>query len=199
MKNYNLTETAKEIKQVLKASFPGTKFSIRSKSYPGGSSIDVRWTDGPTGKQVGNILDRFESTSYDGMNEVTNYHGERKYKGQLVEFHSGYVHGSRSISPEVLMLVADRIAYETGTATPTLNQYGSLSGADELVPFSWHEHWLNSEYLTIDNIKNDDYILAHDSHQKAWRNQLINAITYSVSLEEARVVELPEYIKEENE
>ena len=46
------TETAKIIRQELAKAFPGIKFSVKSKSYSGGSSIDVGWTDGPTPKMV---------------------------------------------------------------------------------------------------------------------------------------------------
>ena len=43
----SLTDTAKLIRATLKAKFPGIKFSVRSSRYAGGSSIDVRWNDGP--------------------------------------------------------------------------------------------------------------------------------------------------------
>lgn len=38
-----VAETARLIRKRLAAVFPGTKFYVRSKSYSGGSSIDVSW------------------------------------------------------------------------------------------------------------------------------------------------------------
>jgi hypothetical protein len=40
-------ETAKLVRKVLKTAFQGVKFSVRSDTYSGGASIDIRWTDGP--------------------------------------------------------------------------------------------------------------------------------------------------------
>ena len=42
-------ETAKLIRKALKASFPGVKFSVRSKSYSMGASVNVSYIDGPSG------------------------------------------------------------------------------------------------------------------------------------------------------
>ena len=39
-------ETAKLVRERLKAEFPGVRFSVRSQSYSGGSSIHVGWLDG---------------------------------------------------------------------------------------------------------------------------------------------------------
>ncbi len=44
MKNYlSCAETAKMIRQVLKESFPGVKFSVKSSTYSMGASITVRY------------------------------------------------------------------------------------------------------------------------------------------------------------
>ena len=51
-KYFDTVETAKLIRKALKAKFPGVKFSVRSRKYAGGSSIDVVWTDGPAAKAV---------------------------------------------------------------------------------------------------------------------------------------------------
>lgn len=40
-------DTAKLVRVALKRSFPGTRFSVRSKTYSGGASIDVSWMDPP--------------------------------------------------------------------------------------------------------------------------------------------------------
>ena len=43
-------ETAKLLlRAALKEAFPEVAFSVRSRTYAGGASIDVTWRDGPTG------------------------------------------------------------------------------------------------------------------------------------------------------
>jgi len=59
-------ETAKLIRKALKTRFPETKFSVRSKSYAGGSSISIRWSDGPTAAAVEAITDGFAGRGFDG-------------------------------------------------------------------------------------------------------------------------------------
>jgi hypothetical protein len=61
------TDTAKAIRALLKRKFPTTKFSVRSKIYAGGSSIDVSWTDGPTAKLVDAYIAPFAGSGFDGM------------------------------------------------------------------------------------------------------------------------------------
>jgi hypothetical protein len=66
----SVAETAKLVRAELKTTFPGVKFSVRSSSYSGGASIDVRWTDGPTGKDVDRVLKPYEGARFDGMTDL---------------------------------------------------------------------------------------------------------------------------------
>ena len=50
------TDTAKLLRVALAKVFPGVTFSVRSKSYAGGASIDVAWTDGPPSRRVKPII-----------------------------------------------------------------------------------------------------------------------------------------------
>lgn len=65
-----VAETAKLVRQTLAKHFPNTKFSVRSKSYSGGASIDISWTDGERAKVVEAIVKGFEGRSFDGMNDL---------------------------------------------------------------------------------------------------------------------------------
>ena len=62
-------ETAKMIRAALKRAFPGVKFSVRSDSYAGGSSIDISYTDGPALKSVELIAHAFRGSDFDGMTD----------------------------------------------------------------------------------------------------------------------------------
>lgn len=66
-KYLSVAETAKLVRQALKKAFPGVKFSVRSQSYAGGASIDIRWTNGPTVKMVDAVADQFSGADFDGM------------------------------------------------------------------------------------------------------------------------------------
>lgn len=60
-------ETAKLVRQALKAAFPGQKFYVRSDVYAGGASIRVRWTDGPRESDVDPIVRAYAGSRFDGM------------------------------------------------------------------------------------------------------------------------------------
>lgn len=123
-------ETAKLVRSALKREFPGVKFSVRSDTYAGGASIDVRWTDGPTADQVGAITDQFRGADFDGMIDLKSYtehwllpdgtakvahrQGTHASRGtipeqigdpghadaRLVHFGADYIHTYRELSPE---------------------------------------------------------------------------------------------------
>jgi hypothetical protein len=63
------TDTAKMIRAQLKAKFPNTKFSVRTDKYSGGSSIRIRWTDGPTQDLVDAVVKSFAGSGFDGMTD----------------------------------------------------------------------------------------------------------------------------------
>lgn len=65
-KYISCADTAKLIRQALKESFPGIKFGVTSKTYSGGASINVRWTDGPNKAQVEAVAGVFSGAYFDG-------------------------------------------------------------------------------------------------------------------------------------
>jgi hypothetical protein len=64
---------AENIRRELRRRFPGVKFSVTSESYAGGNSADVRWTDGPTAKEVEAVANRHAAGSFDGMTDLYEY------------------------------------------------------------------------------------------------------------------------------
>lgn len=64
-----LTEAARcaaDIRRVLKAAFPQTKFRVTSSNFSMGNSVDVRWTDGPAANAVEALVGRFREGRFDG-------------------------------------------------------------------------------------------------------------------------------------
>lgn len=202
MRNIDVNETSKIIKRTLKVAFPDVKFSVRLSKYAGGHSIDAHWTDGPTDKQVNAILDRFDGQGFDGMTDCAYYCGERIYQGERVDFHSGYVRGSRRYSGEFISLVAKRVARECGIAPPSVDLKNGylITGHNGHVPYQFHDHWLKyregePQHLTMCDMLSSKTLLAHDSHEGEYLSTLINRVAASVSLKPVALpVELPEYI-----
>ena len=93
----NLNDTAKIIRNELKSAYPGIKFSVRGKSYSGGSSIRVSWENGPTTKTVQEIVGKFAGSTYDGMQDLKEY-VDTEYQGKLTHFQTDHVFTDRSIS-----------------------------------------------------------------------------------------------------
>jgi hypothetical protein len=60
-------ETAKLIRQALKAAFPGTRISVRLSR---GNATYVSWTDGPTLRDVQAITHEFESQTFNSSEDI---------------------------------------------------------------------------------------------------------------------------------
>lgn len=136
------TETGKLMRAALKAAFPATKFSVAQHGR--GSSLTVRWTDGPTVKRVEEITSGFGGKGFDGsidlaysidtwlkdgkivgtrctgtagsMGRVEPWGLEPPVEGaELVHFHAGYVNEERTISPALAnRCIAQLCAYWGG-------------------------------------------------------------------------------------
>ncbi len=64
---------AANIRRELARAFPGVKFRVTGKSYAGGSSIGISWSDGPTTKQVREITNNYQRCDFDGMQDLETY------------------------------------------------------------------------------------------------------------------------------
>jgi hypothetical protein len=86
MADISTTATAKLARADLKRAFPQTKFSVTSKKYAGGSSIDVRWDGGPTSKQVQGVAGKYHGSSFDPMQDLLEPTGA-PYINHFIFFH----------------------------------------------------------------------------------------------------------------
>ncbi|MBB2157352.1 hypothetical protein HLH33_13690 [Gluconacetobacter diazotrophicus] len=80
---------AKNIRVLLKAAFPGVKFSVRKDHY---GSLRVNWSDGPDARAVEDITDRFRSGHYDSHSDC---HGSKTTPWMKVFGHADYISTSR--------------------------------------------------------------------------------------------------------
>ena len=129
MKYLSCTETAKLIRQALKESFPGVKFSVKSSSYAGGASIGVRWTDGPSAAMVESVAKKFQGSYFDGM---TDYKGScyALVDGLMTSFGADYVTCSREHSDAAIERAIAQVQRQLGdvaeAATVEAYRSGSL-------------------------------------------------------------------------
>jgi hypothetical protein len=100
MRYFSTAETAKMIRATLKAAFPAVKFSVRSKSYSGGSSIRVNWTDGPTPERVDDVVSVFNGHGFDGSIDMGYSINAWILNGKILGTRSTGTTGSRgSVAP----------------------------------------------------------------------------------------------------
>ncbi len=98
---------AAAIKAELKEAFPGIKFSVTSKSFSMGDSVNIDWTDGPTVKEVEQFSSKYQYGHFNGMEDIYENTNSRDDIPQ-----AKYVSESRHMSEELkalLMPDAERI------------------------------------------------------------------------------------------
>jgi hypothetical protein len=88
---YSCAETARELRKALKEAFPGVKFSVRSKTYTDGSSITVRWTDGPIPLRVRKVVVPFQGANFNGMTDSKDLRPAAQYEGRPVHWGADYI------------------------------------------------------------------------------------------------------------
>lgn len=110
---YSCAETAQFLRKALAGFFPGVRFSVRSKTYSGGASIRVIWTDGPTDAAVRRVCRTFEGADFDGMQDLKSYRAV-EFRGQRVHFGADFIFPERELSPAAEALVTARAAQLSG-------------------------------------------------------------------------------------
>lgn len=129
-------ETAALVRQALKEAFAGVKFSVKSKTYSGGASITVSWTDGPNAVQVESVTQGFKGSYVDGSIDYKGsvYH---MLDGQPVSLGADFIFTSRNHSAEAIEAAISRVLCrfahsfkESGLERPTAEQFqrGKLWG-----------------------------------------------------------------------
>lgn len=124
----SLKDTNALIRKALAEAFPGVKFSVVGKSYSMGASTTVRWTDGPTPKQVEKVAKAFEASTFDGMIDLKSsvYHTDEQ--GNQYHYGADYVHCTREYSDEFSLAMAQKVADYFDLPVPAMGKYGFEAG-----------------------------------------------------------------------
>lgn len=129
-----VTETAKLVRAALKKAFPEMKFSVKSKSYSGGASIDIHWIDGPTAYEVEQVTSKFQGSTFDSSIDLkSSVTGE--LDGEKVQFGSDYIFCERKYTVAFLQRCAETVARDYGQPTPVVKEtaWGAAIDPD----YSW--------------------------------------------------------------
>lgn len=116
-------DTAKLVREALKAAYPGFKFSVTSKHH---DSIRVSWLDGPLESEVKALVGHFHGASFDGMQDLTIYHDSRSAAGELVHYGNRFLFTERGYTAASMTALAAEIAERCGVTAPgyTDGKYG---------------------------------------------------------------------------
>lgn len=111
-------DTAKLVREVLKEQFPGTKFSVRSKTYAGGASIDISYVDGPRSREVEAACDHLRSSDFNAMIDLKESRGGTLFvdgdEFEQVHYGADYISAHREFSAEVEVAAKARIVELAG-------------------------------------------------------------------------------------
>jgi Large polyvalent protein associated domain 29 len=104
VKGLTCAETAKLVRAELKKHFPGVKFSVRSKTYGGGSSISISYVGGPASRTVEDAVNWLQGCDFDRMIDMKTYRAAvlvANEDGSYEEIRSGanFIHAQRGIDP----------------------------------------------------------------------------------------------------
>lgn len=113
-----VAEVAKHLRAELKATFPATKFSVRSRNYAGGASIDIQWENGPTRPRVDAIAEHYAGATFDGMQDLKESKGATMIGGELVHSLADFVFTERHLSDAGWALVAAEVGLALHVPVP---------------------------------------------------------------------------------
>ena len=114
-------ETAALVRKALKAAYPAVKFSVRSKTYAGGASIDIGWGDGPSLGEVEATAKLYQGTTPHGIHRQSLLSSQDG--AEVVRYGASYVFCNRRLSPAFTAELANEIAAFTGAPYDPNRQY----------------------------------------------------------------------------
>ena len=113
-------ETATQIRKLLRAAFPATKFSVVTERGSMVSSVRIKWTDGPTVARVEEIAWLFKAGTFDGMTDSYAYDRSSflEIDGVLYRPGCNYVFCRREMSPAFVARLIAAVVKRWGLTAP---------------------------------------------------------------------------------
>jgi hypothetical protein len=157
---------AKLLREMLKDAFPCHRFSVTSSRYSGGSSISVRYTDGPPSFRVSAIAGELQGKGFDGMTDCS-YSVENVFthRGQRYKAPWCYVSTQRTVNDQAraaaIAMIEDHYGKPQDPYNRARNEWQALSCA-----------WIDGATLRFDEIEqglvNLGDILTHGPQAIRW-------------------------------
>ena len=169
------TETNKLIRKALRESFPGVKFSVRTR----GGSTNINWTNGPNAKQIDSLVSAFEGSYFDGM---IDYKGSRyaMLDGREVHFLADFIFTNRHYSDDLEHMMAARLIAEYGQQCEYLE-----TATPESFIADWHQGNLYNVFPCGGDWSNEN-ALGTMLHQKLYKYTLSPFPQHSQTLDRVR-------------
>lgn len=145
IRHLSTTDTAKLLRTMLKATYPATKFSVCSRSYSMGSSIDVSWTDGPTKTAVDALVQPIAGADFNGMEDIKEYRGAITVDGEQVHSGCDFIFAQRTLSDAAWLLVATHVAAKFNVPVP------ARDGAERVYPVIGGHYDFSQYVRTVSN------------------------------------------------
>ncbi len=187
-------DTAKIIRNELKEKFPGQKFSVVSENYSGGSSIDIRWTDGVSLTDVESVVKGYENAGFDGSIDLKYYkthyllpngkivlgrsEGTASSGGyypavdnvkpegaKIIHMGANFIFCERSISPEMQEKVAKEIAHDSNL------EFRSLDSVPKDVGHGDTWGMIVTKFLRNKDLTNYKGVKHTDVHAGTWPDE----------------------------
>lgn len=136
---------AKNLRKILKKTWPKVKFSVTTSRFAGGNSMSVRWLDGPTTKMVEAWANRFSAGNFDGMTDYYNYESSpwTELFGSAKYVSCNRKYSDAAIASAITKTVAEYGPGENVTVEAwrngDLNRVTPVIGARAYGPDSWAE------------------------------------------------------------
>lgn len=94
----SLTDTADMIRKTLKIEFPGIKFSVKTRRFANGTACDIRWVDGPTSREVDDVVGFYSGSTFDPMIDLSSSKTHTNEGGEEIHYGAKYVTTRREYS-----------------------------------------------------------------------------------------------------
>ncbi len=149
------TEVAKVARRELKKAFRGTKFYVRTSKYAGGSSIRVRWVDGPTDDEVREIVGFMHGGDFDGMTDSMSYHDSVLF-GEKVHFGNSFIFTNREVSVDLFRFAVASVAADWGPDVDKFTvEVTDWNESTNTAYFAGNESFGNLDTLTVQRLVGD--------------------------------------------
>lgn len=132
---FRATDVAKILRKLLAISFPAVTFSVKSQYYSMGSSVNIRWTDGPTERQVNAVISPLYQRRFDGMTDSTYYDAPCTVNGIAVST-SCFINASRQCSDAMIKVAENQ---NPDDAYEVLYRLEQVDGHYRLHPHNWSD------------------------------------------------------------